>query len=290
MLVRNLLLAIGILSLLAGLALSVVWLSQTGSPTAERPELVRQSILVAARPVPGGTLLRPEDIGWKEVAAKDIRPGNLVRGQVSEAEFIGAVVRREFAAGEPLIVSEMVRPNERQFLAAAIKPGTRAVSIAVDAPQSAAGLILPGDQVDVILTQSFADTGTDPAMRSVAETVLRDVRVIAIDQTLTTPTRPASVARTLLPAESRVPKTVTFEVTEKQAERLIVAAQLGRLQLSVRPLEIGAAITGADKREAGPTWASDVSPALNELNRRKPQSGGTVESAVRRPPMTSVGP
>jgi pilus assembly protein CpaB len=289
MLVRNLLLAIGILSLLAGLALSVVWLSQMGSPTTERPEMVRQAILVASHAVPTGTLLRPEDIGWKEVAAKDIRPGNLVRGQVSEAEFSGAIVRRELAAGEPLNVSELVRPNERQFLAAALKPGTRAVSIAVDAPQSAAGLILPGDQVDVILTQSFADTGTDPALRTVAETVLHDVRVIAIDQNLTT-TRPAGASRTLVPAESRVPKTVTFEVTEKQAERLIVAAQLGRLQLSVRPLEIGPATTGAAKGEAGPTWASDVSPALNELNRRKPQSGGTVEGAVRRPPMTSDRP
>jgi pilus assembly protein CpaB len=193
------------------------------------------------------------------------------------------------AAGEPLNVSELVRPSERQFLAAALKPGTRAVSIAVDAPQSAAGLILPGDQVDVILTQSFADTGTDPALRTVAETVLHDVRVIAIDQNLTT-TRSAGASRTLIPAESRVPKTVTFEVTEKQAERLIVAAQLGRLQLSVRPLETSPATTDADKREAGPTWASDVSPALNELNRRKPQSGGTVENAVRRPPMTSDRP
>jgi len=290
MLVRNFLLAIGILSLLAGLALSVVWLSQMGSPTAERPELVRQAILIATRTVPAGALLRPEDIGWKEVAARDIRPGNLVRGQVSEAEFSGAIVRRELAAGEPLIVSELVRPSERQFLAAALKPGMRAVSIAVDAPQSAAGLILPGDQVDVILTQSFADTGTDPALRTVAETVLRDVRVIAIDQNLTTPTRPTGASRTLTPAESRVPKTVTFEVTEKQAERLIVAAQLGRLQLSVRPLETSPATTDADKREAGPTWASDVSPALNELNRRKPQSGGSVEGAVRRPPMKSDHP
>lgn len=290
MLVRNLLLAIGSLSLLAGLALSVVWLSQMGSPTAERQELVRQAILVAARAVPAGALLRPEDIGWKEVAAQSIRPGNLVRGQVSEAEFTGAIVRRELAAGEPLNVSELVRPSERQFLAAALKPGTRAVSIAVDAPQSAAGLILPGDQVDVILTQSFTDTGTDPALRSVAETVLRDVRVIAIDQNLTTPARPAGAARPLVPADSRVPKTVTFEVTEKQAERLIVAAQLGRLQLSVRPLEAGPATTGAAKSKAGPTWASDVSPALNELNRRKPQSGGAVENAVRRPPMTSDRP
>lgn len=290
MFIRNLLLAVGVLSLLAGLVLSVVWLNQMGSSTADRPEALQQAILVATRPVATGTLLRPEDIGWKDVAAKDIRAGNLVRGQISEAEFTGAIARRDFAAGEPLNVSELVRPSERQFLAAALKPGTRAVSITVDAPQSAAGMILPGDQVDVILSQSFTDNNADPALRTVAETVLRDVRVIAIDQNLNTPPRSAGASRALIPAEARMPKTVTFELTEKQAEHLVVAGQLGRLQLSVRPLETGPVTTGAAKRDAGPTWAADVSPALNELNRRKPQAGGSVESAVRRPPMTSDFP
>lgn len=286
--IRNLLLALGILSLLAGVALSVVWLSQMRSgPVAEQTQTIQQAVLVASHAVPTGTLLRPEDIGWKDVAAKDIRPGNLVRGQISEAEFAGAIVRRDFAADEPLIASELVRPNERQFLAAALKPGTRAVSIAVDAPQSAAGLVLPGDMVDVILTQSFTDAGTDTNLRTVAETVLHDVRVIAIDQTLTTTPAPVVPTRNLLPTESRIPKTVTFEVTEKQAERLIVASQLGRLQLSVRPLEVSPATTGSNARAAGPTWAADVSPALNEFNRRRPRTGSTVENAVRRPPIIS---
>lgn len=87
MLVRNLLLAIGVLSLLAGLALSVVWLSQIGSPTAERPEMVRQAILVAARAAPSGTLLRPEDIGWKEVAAKDIRADQIPKANRAHDQF-----------------------------------------------------------------------------------------------------------------------------------------------------------------------------------------------------------
>lgn len=282
--VRNLLLAVGLLSLLAGFVLSVVWFNQMQTTTAERPEAVRQAILVAARSITTGTLLRPEDLGWKDVAAREIRAGNLVRGQISETEFVGAIARRPFTAGEPLVVSELVRPSERQFLAAALKPGTRAVSISVDAPQSAAGLILPGDQVDVILTQSFTDSTADPAFKSVAETVLRDVRVIAVDQTLSTATRPTAAVRGPFTTEGRVPRTVTFEVTERQAERLYVAAQLGRLQLSVRPLETGGPAEVGDKRE-GPTWASDVSPALNELTRRKPQSGSTVEGAVRRPPV-----
>lgn len=285
MLVRNILLAIGVLSLIAGLALSVTWLSRIGSaPTAEAAP-PRQAVLVTAHPVKAGTLLNRDDLQWRETVAGDIHAGDLLRGQVSETEFAGAIVRRDFAAGEPLIAADLVRPNERQFLAAALKPGMRAVSIAVDAPQSAAGLILPGDQVDVILTQTFADTAADPNARSVAETVLRDVRVIATDQALSTATQPAPTARSLVPADQRTPRTVTFEVTEKQAERLIVASQLGRLQLSVRSLEVAPQPQTVATRVVEPTWAAEVSPALNELTRRKPPGTGSgVESAIRRPP------
>jgi len=285
---RNILLALGVLSLVGGLALSILWMGQIGTaPPPEGPP-PRQAVLVTTHAVAAGTLLRREDMRWRETAAGDIHPGNLLRGQVAEADFAGAIARRDFAADEPLIASELVRPNERQFLAAALKPGMRAVSIAVDAPQSAAGLILPGDQVDVILTQTFADTAADPNVRSVAETVLRDVRVIAIDQALSGPGQPATApARGLAAAEPRLPRTVTFEVTEKEAERLIVAAQLGRLQLSVRSLEVApSSPVAVARRVAAPTWAADVSPALNELTRRKPPGAATagVESAVRRPP------
>lgn len=279
---RNLLLAIGILSLLGGLVLSAVWLNQAERPNAARPEALRQAVMVAARAIPAGTLLRPDDIAWRETDGRNVRAGNLMRGQVSENEFIGAIARREFAAGEALISSELVKPNERQFLAAVLKPGMRAVSFSVDTPQSAAGLILPGDQVDVILTQNFADQAADPAFRSVAETVLRDARIIAVDQTLST-AQPSAPARGGIGADTRAARTVTFEVTERQAERLTVASQLGRLQLSLRPLETAPA-GAATVRETAPTWAADVSPALGELTRRKPQAGGGIESAVRRPP------
>jgi pilus assembly protein CpaB len=284
MLVRNLLLALGVVCLLAGLALSIVWVGQMREATAQRPEAVHQAVLVAVRAMPSGTLLRPDDIGWKDVAAGGIRAGNLARGQISETEFVGAITRRDFASGEALIASDLLRPNERRFLAAVLKPGTRAASISVDAPQSAAGLILPGDQVDVILTQSFGDNVPDPARKTVGETILRNVRVIAVDQTLNNSAQ-APAQRAALTAESRIPKTVTFEVTERQAERLFVAAQLGRLQLSVRPLEVGA--DAEPPRQGGPTWASDVSPAVIGLVRGPQQSGSTVDSAVRRAPVST---
>lgn len=288
MFVRNALLALGALCLIGGLALSVLWYQQLGVSTAQRPEPPRPAVLVATHDIPAGTLLRPEDMAFKEVPATEIQPGALTRGQVSSAEFVGAVVRRPFAADEHLAATDLIKPSDRQFLSAALRAGMRAVSIAVDTPQSVSGLVLPGDQVDIILTQSFGDAVGDVGRKTVAETVLRDVRVIATDQTLSTPGKQPQPAKGgLLPADSRIPKTVTFEVTGREAERLFVAAQLGRLQLSARPLEIArVAQAGSMTERAQPIWASDVSPALGQLPRapaaQQPVSG--VEAAVRRPP------
>jgi pilus assembly protein CpaB len=284
MFVRNLLLVIGALCLVGGIALSVVWYNQMRSGLVQGQPPPSPAVLVASRAISTGTLLRPDDLRWKEVRAGEIRPGSLLRGQVSESEFMGAVTRRPFVADEPIVTADLVKPNERQFLSAVLKPGTRAVSISVDAPQSVAGLVLPGDQVDVILTQSLAEPGGDVARKTVAETVLRDVRVIAVDQSLNTTNKPpAATVRGAFTPESRIPKTVTFELTDRQAERLFVAAQLGRLHLSVRPLEAGP-MAQADEEGPPPTWAADVSPALTELGSKPGQSNSTVEKAVRLPP------
>jgi pilus assembly protein CpaB len=291
MLLRNLLLALGGLGMLAGVVLSVVWFIQLGRTSVETPAASRAAVLVATHPVPAGTLVRKEDITWKEVGPGEIHAGNIIRGQISESEFVGAIARRAFAAGEQLILSEIVRPNERQFLAAVLKPGTRAVSISVEAPQSGAGLILPGDYVDVILTQAFDEPTVDATHKSVAETVLRNVQIIAVDQALSMPANPAPAARgALTPATpvtaSRVPKTYTFALTEQQAEQLFVAAHLGRLQFSVRPLEGRNIAAGSeDGNKRAPTWASDVSSALDGSARKGQPSASSIESSVRRPPI-----
>jgi pilus assembly protein CpaB len=287
MLVRNVLLALGGLSLIGGLLLTFVWFRHVDSAPPQAPAAT-SAIMTASRAVATGTLLRPEDIAWKDVTAGDIQTGFVVRRPETAAEFVGAITRRAFAAGEPFVVTDMVRPNDRQFLAAALKPGTRAISIAVDAPQSAAGLILPGDQVDVILAQTFTEGSASEGRRSVAETVLRNVRVIATDQSLSLPSR--DVPRPAAGGEAHTPRTVTFEVTEKQAERLIVAAQLGRLQLSVRPLQV-APDTPPPPLETRPTWADDVSPALGAVSRtRLPAGSGGIESTIRLPPHRGDAP
>jgi pilus assembly protein CpaB len=152
-------------------------------------------------------------------------------------------------------------------------PGYRAVSIAVDAPQSSSGLLMPGDHVDVILTQSFGDT-TTPARKSVGETVLHDIRVIAVDQSMSALARSNPSQQKFVGSESRIPKTITLEVSERDAEMLFVATQLGKIELSVRALGTGEP-TKVEAR--APVWASDVSPALKQIQpsiAARPNAGG----------------
>ncbi len=199
-----------------------------------------------------------------EVPAAAVVGADIVRGGTSETDFLGAATRRAFAAREPLTADELAKPGDREFLVAALGPGFRAVSINVDAVQSTAGLVLPGDRVDVILTQNFGAQIADVAHKTVGETVLRDLRVIAVDQTLGPASKPVDVRNTL--GEVHMPKTVTLEVTERQAAILLVADQLGKVQLALRgqqdrtPAPLLTRLL--NREQSSPIWAADVSKAL----------------------------
>ena len=137
----------------------------------------------------------------------------------------------------------------------------RAVTVGVDAITGSAGLIWPGDRVDLILTQTIAGATTPIGRRVAAETVLSDVRVIAIDQQL--------VQGAEANASDDQARTVTFEVTQEQAERVSVAIRLGRLSLSVRSAEIAAAWHAASRRARTP-------PGRSMSHRRSAQTPRTA--------------
>ena len=259
MLSRNLMLGLGVLALLAGVMLAVLWFHRSAAPA---PSAVKQipmeTILVATHPIAIGSLLRPGDMTWGEVPAAEVVGADIVQGSVAETVFVGAVTRRAFATREPLTDATLVKPGDRDFLIAALAPGYRAVSIGVDAAQSTSGLVLPGDHVDIVLTQSFQSQGSDAGHKSVGETVLHDLRVIAVDQTLSSAAKPA--ATTTL-SDPKMPKTITLEVTEHQAQMLLVAEQLGKIQLALLGQQDQDAAPHATP-DGPPTWASDVSPAL----------------------------
>ena len=173
----------------------------------------------------------------------------------------GAMVRRSLPPSYPMLVEDVLRPGDRGFLAAVLGPDMRAVSVGVDAVSGTAGLIWPGDRVDVVLTQQASDDNL-PAYRRVAgETVLPDIRVIAIDQAL------VQGAMGDGPEVNKQVRTVTLEVTSKQAERVAVATRLGRLALVVR------SATGAEPpAEAG----SAITPAITWVARPAPRCGPAV--------------
>ena len=81
MFLRNLLLIVGALCLLGGAALSVIWFNQIGSTSVEQSPVARLAILVSTRAIPAGTLLRPDDVGWRDANPGEVRAGSLLRGR-----------------------------------------------------------------------------------------------------------------------------------------------------------------------------------------------------------------
>jgi len=235
---------------------TVAWFSlQPPQSAAANDELQKEKILVASHDLRPGTLLKPDDISVQAIPQEKVPEGASPDTQVARHAMVGAMVRRPMSGGEVLLPRDILRPVERGFLAAVLGPGMRAVTVGVDAITGTAGLIWPGDHVDVMLTESIEDATRPLGKRIAAETVLTDVRVIAIDQQLAQGATPGS-------AENKPATTVTIEVNATEAERVQVASRLGRLNLVVR----SASSEPVPKGDAAPaptiTWASDVSPAL----------------------------
>jgi pilus assembly protein CpaB len=152
------------------------------------------------------------------------------------------------------MAGDILRPRDRGFLAAVLSSGARAISVGVDAVTGNGGLIWPGDRVDVILTQQLDEKDTPLAKRFVSETVLNDVRVVAVDQSIAQ----GAVSSTIDNVAGRLAHTVTLEVTPQQAERAALAERLGKIMLAIRAVD---GVPEATGRRAS-IYGGDVSPAL----------------------------
>lgn len=232
---------------------TVAWISTRPPPpdAATAAAAARVTVLSVAHPVRAGTLLKPEDLVAKDITVGDAGDDSSLDTQDARHALAGAMVRRSLDVGDVVRMKDVMRPGDHGFLAAVLGPGMRAVSVGVDAITGSAGLIWPGDRVDLILTQALGDALIPVGRRIAAETVLSDVRVIAIDQQLVQGVAPDGT-------EGKA-RTVTMEVTPAQAERVAVATRIGRLSLAVQSAGDTLATPPATART---TWASDVSPAL----------------------------
>ncbi|TDN67277.1 Flp pilus assembly protein CpaB [Paraburkholderia sp. BL10I2N1] len=239
-------------------------------------------IRAAAADLPDGLLLRDSDLVWKSVPHGQAPAGALIEGQVgsgdADSDLKGDLLRHAVKAGAPLGPADVISPNAPGFLAAALKPDMRAISVAIDDVTGNAGLIQPGDYVDVLLTQTLGDSAKDTAEagRTVeAETVVNRVRVLAVGSAFQRPKDNAAQADTRA-------RTVTFEVTPRNAQVIAVATHLGTLSLALR------SFATKDRHEppadttapqTPPVWGGDVSRALHaaEMNTKR---GATVRSAA----------
>ena len=186
----------------------------------EAPEL--SQVVVAMTDIPAGAFVREGQVALVDWPKANITDSMLTNQNTKPGEFNGAVARRAFQKGEPVLKNQLVKSTEGGFMSAVLEGGKRAVSIAVDSTTGNAGFIFPGDHVDLILTHSVTRQSTQSRA---SETFIEDVRVLAVDQMLDNPENKAVLA-----------KTVTLEVTPKQAEEINLAKDLGKISLSLRSL------------------------------------------------------
>ncbi|OAO03752.1 Flp pilus assembly protein CpaB [Parasphingorhabdus sp.] len=199
---------------------------------AKKAEVMGMEVLVAKRALPVGTIITPEAFGFQPWPEDLVEDAYFMKEGTNLESLSGTVVRNAVTAGQPLTKGALVKPGDRGFLAAALGPGMRAVTIKTSGFTGVAGFVFPGDRVDLMLTQAV--TGQGPEMK-VSETVVRNVRVLATDNRVTTSKNEAGQAI------ARTAKLVTVEATPKIAEKISVAQTLGTISLSLRSLADSAA-------------------------------------------------
>lgn len=198
--------------------------------SATAPQVpVGPEILVATRALPIGTILGPDSFRYQPWPKDLVQNAYYLKGEADLAALNETVVRTPISAGQPITQGSLVRPGDRGFLAAALGPGMRAVTVAVSAQSGVAGFVFPGDRVDLVLTQDVAGGGDGPPLKA-SETIIRNLRVLATDQR--TDNVVNEEGKTVVSTFS----TVTIEATPKISEKIAVAQTIGSLSLSLRSI------------------------------------------------------
>ena len=224
-------------------------------------EMQGSKVLVATRALPVGTIIDAESFRFQPWPKDLVESAYYIEGESDPQALLGSVVRNTVTAGQPATRGALIQPGERGFLAAALGPGMRAVTVPVSLQASVAGFIFPGDRVDLLMTQTInGEEGTNPL--KVSETVVRNLRVLATDQR----------ANAVDEAGKPVVKTfsnVTLEVTPRIAEKIAVAQNIGQLSLALRSI--------ADNRAE-----LDAAIALSDVNLPEGEDAAAEKTAIAR--------
>ena len=244
-------------------------------------------VLVARKYLPAGTIIDAEAMAYqawpKELVQNAYYTEGTPDGDISK--LLGTVVRNPITAGQPVTRGSLVGPNDRGFLAAALTPGMRAVTVPVSKTTGGAGFIFPGDRVDMVLSQDVVGGGDGPPLK-VSETIVRNLRVLATDQRYDSKDEEG---KTVVKEST----SVTVEATPRIAEKIAVAQTMGQLSLTLRSIadnaaELERAVASGDvKVPAGANPAEERRMLLAIANRPADSNttyvtGGDVSRFQRR--------
>ncbi|MBI1238499.1 MAG: Flp pilus assembly protein CpaB [Alphaproteobacteria bacterium] len=213
--------------------------NQREATAAPGPSVPMTEVLVAASEIPLGSKVQPADLRWQKwprdaVDAQFITKDGSPNAMLDEA---GAIARVTVLAGEPITATKVLHAEAAGFMAAALSPGKRAIAVEIEPHTGAGGFILPNDRVDVILTAQ-APRANSRVTQYVTATILKNIRVLAIDQ---------SVGET---GEDEKPsilgKTATLELSPAQAELVSQASAQGTISLSLVSLQDGETVAATE--------------------------------------------
>jgi pilus assembly protein CpaB len=294
----------------AAIAAVIVMRMSIGDPAPQpvAPQAVEQktvNIYIAAKPITVGNIIKADDIAsqpWPEHLALD--GFVLADGKTNVA---GMVARGPFQTSEPLITAKLANPNDPNFLAGDLPKGMRVISIPINETDGVAGFVFPGDFVDVIFThdvEKWVDTPdsggrtaaagyTNQSQKvsdTIAETLLTNVKVLAIDQ------RPSNAGATNEKGGLVIPRSASLMVSPADAQRVRLAGKKGSLSLTLRSL--------ADKESVDApilTESKDISMEKESISatagsssvkivRGAPQEGVSTTDITSPIPMISATP
>ena len=211
-------LALGVLAMLG-----VRFYIESETRNAATAEMPKEPVIVAARDIRFGEPIEPELLETRAWPAGEAPVGTFRSTDDLLVDGKRRYARGSITAGEPILENRVTPPGVTPTLSAALSPGMRAVTIRVNDVLGVAGLVTPGDTVDVMLART--ETSAERAEASV-DILLQSVKVLAIDQHS---------------EEAATPdldlKTVTLEVTPSEAQKLALASEIGRLSLALRGLD-----------------------------------------------------
>ncbi len=229
----------------------------------------KTQVLVAAQDIAIGKELAVGDLKWQEWPGQPFAGAIVRKAEETPEDVIKGRMVQKVSIGQPILSTYTFKEGKGNVVAATLNKGMRAVALPVKAETMAGGFISPGDYVDVILTYDLKVERSDATIETasflrdkVSETILKKVKILAVDQEASREQDEAKVART-----------VTLEVDAKGAEKLALSADMGDITLALRGI--------GDEADTEQSMTTDIEMSKAMQNIVRIKTGGSSGGPVR---------